>query len=365
MKVLLVVPRLNIGGAESYVFTLANGLRIRGVDVVIVSGGGHLANTLKQDGFKHYYCPIRLSRYLAAQMLIFIIRREKIDLVHANSTAAAYAAAIACATACVPWVMTAHGVFSSLEADRGIRQANQIICVSEFLKNYLIVNSKVASSSLTTIYNGIDLRHFTPSTVIKNLRSNWRLKDEDFVVGIIGRMATRNNKGHDDLIHAMAGQPKDKPWKLLVIGKGKSAWRIKLEAFLKGVAHRISFAGHQTDIPSVISACDLLVLPSKLETFGLVLVEGMALKKPVIAYSVGGTPEAVEHGVSGFLVPPGNAAEMLAIVDKLHNDRALCKTLGENGIKRVHALFDANIMIDKTIALYHKVLGSEVDEPCS
>ncbi len=365
MNILLVVPRLNIGGAESYVFTLANGLRNRGIDVVIVSGGGHLANALKEAGFKHYYCPIRLNRYFAAQVLTYIIKREKIDLVHANSTAAAYAAAIACRTTDVPWVMTAHGVFSSSEADRGIRQAARIICVSDFLKNYLIVNSRVSSSSLVTIYNGVDLQLFDPTRTNKNVRSNWQLKDDDFVVGLIGRMATRNNKGHYDMIHAMSTQPKNKPWKLLVIGKGKAAWRLKLEVMLKGLRNRIIFAGHQTDVPNTIAACDLLILPSILETFGLVLAEGMAMKKPVISYAVGGTPEAVEHGVSGLLVSSGNANEMMELIDKLYHDRELCKTLGENGLKRVETQFNSENMVEQTIALYQKVLGSEVEKPCS
>lgn len=364
MKVLLVVPRLNIGGAESYVFTLAVGLQNRGIDVVIVSGGGHLANELKEAGFKHYYCPIRLNRYLAAHALTYIIWREEIDLVHANSTAAAYAAAIACETAGVPWVMTAHGVFSSLEADRGIRQAARIICVSDFLKNYLNVNSRVPSSSLVTIYNGVDLELFNQSKANKNLRSNWNLKDDDFVVGLIGRMATRNNKGHYDMIQAMATQSKSKPWKLLVIGKGKAAWRIKLKVMLMGLRNRIIFAGHQTDVPNTIAACDLLILPSALETFGLVLAEGMAMKKPVISYAVGGTPEAVEHGISGFLVSSGNANEMMELIDQLYHDRELGKTLGENGLKRVETLFDSKNMVEETIALYNKVLGSEVDKPC-
>lgn len=80
MKVLLVVPRLNIGGAESYVFTLAVGLRNRGIDVVIVSGGGHLANELKVAGVKHYYCPIRLNRYLAAMRSPILSGGKKLNL---------------------------------------------------------------------------------------------------------------------------------------------------------------------------------------------------------------------------------------------------------------------------------------------
>lgn len=364
MKVLLVVPRLNIGGAESYVFTLAKGLKDKGIEIVLVSGGGYLANRLEKEGFKHYYCPIRLNRYLASRLLAYIIKKEKITLIHANSTAAAYPVSIACKNLHVPWIMTSHGFFYT-KAAKYVNSANHVICVSNFLKEHLIEHAQLNSNTLTTIYNGIDLDHFKSSGAEKNVRKNWNLDDKDFLVGLVGRMANVNWKGHYDIIQAMANQPKDTPWKLLVIGKGRAAWRIRLKAFLSGASHRIKFIGHQTDMPKIISACDAMVLPSQLETFGLVLAEGMALGKPVIAYGVGGTPEVVDHGKSGFLTPPGKADEMVSLVDRLYKDRDLCQQLGKNGIKRVQTLFSSDIMVDQTIALYKKVLGYEVNPPCS
>lgn len=365
MKILLVVPRLNIGGAESYVYTLAKGLKEKGIEVIITSGGGYLANSLSRNGFKHYYCPIRLNRYLAGKILSFIINREKIDLVHANSAAASYSVSLACEKAKIPWIMTAHGIFGKKESEKGIHRASRIICVSNFLKKYLISKTGMCLTKFITIYNGIDLSLFNFNAVKNDLRKQHGLSNDEFIVGIIGRMATRNGKGHFDLIHAMANQPKSTPWKVLVVGKGNQKWRIQLEAFLKGVSKRMIFIGHQTDIPSVVSACDVLILPSKIETFGLVLAEAMALGKPALAYEVGGTPEAINTGVNGFLVPLSDASGMLSLVDNLYNNRELCNTLGQNGLQRVQTLFNSNIMVDQTIELYRSVLSNEVENRCS
>lgn len=352
MKILLVVPRLNIGGAESYVYTLATGLKEKGIDVAVTSGGGYLARLLSTKGIQHFYCPIRLNKYIAAKRLSHIIQREGITLVHANSTAAAYPTSIACKQAQIPWVMTAHGVFGINEANKGIKYASQVICVSDFLKKHLVDRIGMEISRFTTIYNGVDLTHFDHSIDKKDLRSQWKLEKSDFVVALIGRMATLNGKGHYDMIRAMADQPNDESWKLLVVGKGKLEWRIRLKSFWAGLGNRIKFVGHQTDIPNVIRACDILILPSKIETFGLVLAEAMAMGKPVISYDVGGTPEAIEHSVSGFLVPRGDASGMVSIINDLNNDRQLLHTIGQNGIPRVRSLFNSALMVEKTIEVY-------------
>jgi len=356
MKILLVVPRLNIGGAESYVYTLATGLTNRGIDVVVASGGGLLATMLSAKGIKHFYCPVRLNKYIATKRLASIIRHEKITLVHANSTAAAYPTCIACKQTQTPWIMTAHGVFGINEAAKGIKYATQIICVSDFLRQHLITHTGMDSSCFTTLYNGVDLTLFDHHITENHFRSQWKLSNDDFVVGLIGRMATLNGKGHYDMIHAMADQANGKPWKLLVVGKGKLGWRIKLKAFLQRISDRILFVGHQTDIPNVIRACDVIILPSKIETFGLVLAEGMAMGKPAIAYEVGGTPEAIEHNVSGFLVAKGDANKMLSIIEQLNSNQDLLHSIGKNGIQRVQKLFNSTLMVEKTIEVYKTVL---------
>jgi glycosyltransferase involved in cell wall biosynthesis len=366
MKVLLAVPRLNIGGAESYVFTLATGLKKRGIDVVIMSGGGYLADALARAGCKHYFCPMRLSRRLAAQRMAHIIKREQIQLVHANSTAAALPASTACADLKIPWVMTAHGVFGSDMAAAGINRANRVICVSDFLKQSLVSATGMDAALFTTIYNGIDLGLFRPDHHAgQDLRSEWGLGRDNFVVGTVSRLGTTNGKGHYSLLHAMAGQSGNEAWKLLIVGKGSAKWRIQLKALREGVGRRVKFAGHRTDVPAVMASCDAIVLASRFETFGLVLAEGMALGKPVIAYSVGGTTEVIENGVSGFLVPYGDIAGMMSLIDRLSGDRELCDTLGRNGRKRVEALFDSALMTDQIIAVYKDVLHNEVNPSCS
>lgn len=359
MKILIVVPRLNIGGAESYVYTLVIGLIKKNIEVIVASGGGYLASSLKKQNIKHYYCPIRLSRKFTAYRLKQIISQEKIDLVHANSAGAAYPVSEACAALKVPWIMTAHGIFRSHEAERGINLASKVICVSQFLQQYLLDNTAMTAEQFTVIYNGIDLAAFNPVNQLTNFRSHWKLKNEDFAVGIIARMARLNGKGHLSLIEAMSQEPRGTSWKLIVVGKGKFSWRLKLATWRKGLQDRVVFVGRQIDIPSILNSCDILVLPSQIETFGLVLAEAMAMGKPTIAYAVGGTPEAIVHKKTGYLTTPNDIEQMLRYIRLLQENPSLRKEMGGNGIRRVQQLFDAKLMIKKTVALYYQILKSE------
>lgn len=357
MKILIVVPRLNIGGAESYVYTLALGLIRRNIEVVLASGGGYLADVLVKQNIRHYYCPIRLSQKLTAYRLKQIILREKIDLVHANSAGAAYPVGDACLAAKIPWVMTAHGFFREKEAMRGIDRATKVICVSRFLRDYVIAHTSMRPQQFTVIYNGIDLNAFQPAGAQPALRAHWNLKQDDFVVGIVARMARLNGKGHLDLLEAMAREPREANWKLLIVGKGKFAWRLKLIALFKGLRHRVVFAGRQTNVPATIGCCDVLALPSQIETFGLVLAEGMAMGKPVLAYAVGGTPEAVRHEKTGYLVKPHHIDDLIRHIQQLQQNPVLRESLGQCGIEHVRQNFNVENMVENTIKLYQEILS--------
>lgn len=353
--ILLVVPRLNIGGAESYVFTLAQGLLARHYQVTIASWGGLLADELSSIGVRHYRIPIRLNSYLASRMLEYVIKKEQIHLVHANSAAAGLAAAKACRRLSIPWVYTAHGMINNKELQAGLHFADRIICVSEFLLQHLKEHTQASPEKLVTIYNGINLQDFIPKNRRTALREQWGVTENDFVPAIISRIAKANNKGHKDLLEIMSNYQPARNWHLVVVGKGSYLPMLKYHAWRLKLSDRVIFAGHHTDIPAVLEAIDVLAFPSKFETFGLAAAEAMAMAKPVVAYAVGGIPEVIDD-TNGFLIAKDDLNAFAHKIDILYHDRQLAQQLGSSGRQKVEQLFDSKQMIDKTTLLYRQVL---------
>jgi len=362
LNILLVVPRLNIGGAESYVITTALGLKAEGYQVTVASWGGQLTRKLRAAGISHYLVPIRFNPTLAAQMLTRIIKRCNIDIVHANSAAAGIAALKACRKLGKILVYTAHGVFGHNLQEKSLEQADMIICVSDFLKQRSIAMG-IAPHKLTTVYSGIDVTQFNPSAVIKEkVRQEFGIGKDDFVVGIVARIKNLRDKGHQDLLELLKHYPaQTSNRKLLVIGKGQGLAALQSAVRKLGLTNQVILAGHRVDIPIVMQALDCLVLPSVFETFGLVLIEAMALSIPVIAYAVGGTPEAIEDGVTGFLVPKGDIGAMNDKLNLLSADQALRYRMGVNGRARVLAYFNSKQMLERLLAIYHQLYKEKVN----
>jgi glycosyltransferase involved in cell wall biosynthesis len=361
-NLLLVVPRLNIGGAESYVFQLAKQLKVMGYNIYVASWGGLLANELKSMGITHYKVPIRLHKGLASMMLEKIIHRHNIQLVHANSGAAGQATALACMRANIPWVYTAHGWLNVKEQQSNIAQAQRIICVSDYLKNRFLSEGYLDPQKLITIYNGIDTATYspTPDNLSKGtqLRKKWGAAKSDFLLGIVSRVARPNMKGHMDLLHLLATYEEAKNWRLVIIGKGKYLPFLKYKAWKFGIYDRIIFAGHHTDMPIALSAIDVMAFPSKLETFGLAAAEAMSMRKPVVAYAVGGLPEVIDDGKTGFLIEKNNLGSMYEKLLLLYNDTDLLEEISFNGREKIINNFSYKKAANSIIDIYNSLLNA-------
>ncbi len=360
-NILLVVPRLNIGGAESYVATLARSLKRRGHHVVVASWGGHWVKLLEAEGIRHYLIPIRLNISLAAWLLGRVIRRENIQLIHANSAAAGHAVYPVSQKYQLPWVMTAHGVFHRGPKDRAMEHAARVICVSDFTRRELRTRTDVPENKFIVIHNGIDVREFSPKGSRDFLRQIWNFAKNDFVVAVVARIFNTHGKGHDALLEAMT-LDKDSSWKLLIIGKGKAEYVLKCKVKQLKLEDRVVFAGHRTDVANVLEAADVVALPSEFENFPLAMLEAMAMGKPVVAYDIGGVSEAIEDGCTGFLARPGDTAALAAHINKLQCNPELAATIAAQGRERIFQMFDSEKMVDTVTALYRQVLAEHEAE---
>ncbi|MDR1701765.1 MAG: glycosyltransferase, partial [Sporomusaceae bacterium] len=236
-NILVVVPRLNIGGAEVCAATTALGLHSRNYNVTVASWGGQLAEMLKAAGIKHHLVPVRLNAYLVSLLLTPIIKKNKIDLVHAHAAAAASAALISCQKLNIPLIYTAHGAFGLTKKEQNLRQADKIICVSESLRQTTIERG-FKQDNLTVLYNGIDYVKFAPRPAEgAAVRQQLGIPAQAFVLGIISRIRNLNGKGHGDILQMLKKYQNQHDWHLLVLGKGNGL------AEVKGMAKKLGLAG--------------------------------------------------------------------------------------------------------------------------
>lgn len=352
-NILLLVPRMNIGGAESYVALVARSLKSLGYNVFIASAGGALAVELQKEGIKHFFLPIRLSKFISGLLLKRIVEKYNIDLIHANSEAAGI---VAVKTRNkykldIPIVYTAHGVLPAKVKDI-INQVDKIIAVSEFSRKSAIKEGFLAEK-IQVIYNGVDTDKFKPNRQNKNLlRKKYNIPQEAFTMIIVSRIKNLRNKGHQHLLNVLSEYEVSKYWHLVVIGKGKGLGSLKQKVKEHNLQDRVHLLGHKTDVENYEDMADVVVLPSYFETFGLVLAEGMAMEKPAVAFKVGGVPEVIEDNKTGFVVDYDNDDELVEKLAILAKNPDLCKQMGIQARKKVAKDFANGIMIKKLEEIY-------------
>lgn len=352
-NILLLVPRLNIGGAESYVALVARSLKLLGYNVYLASAGGALATKLQQEGIKHFFLPIRLSKYISGILLKRIIKKYNIEIIHANSEAAGIVAVKTRQkyNLDIPIVYTAHGVLPAKVKDI-INQVDKIIAVSNFSREAAIKEG-FSANKIEVVYNGVDIDKFKPHEEKRNLlRKKYNIPQDAFTMIIVSRIKNLRNKGHQHLLNVLSEYEVSKYWHLVVIGKGKGLGSLKQKIKEYNLQDRVHLLGHKTDVENYEEMADVVVLPSYFETFGLVLAEGMAMEKPAVAFKVGGVPEVIEDNKTGFVVDYDNDDELVEKLAILAKNPDLCKQMGINARKKVVKDFANEIMIKKLEVIY-------------
>ena len=161
-------------------------------------------------------------------------------------------------------------------------------------------------------------------------------------------------KGHRYLIEAATHVPDAL---FVLAGEGPERTALEAQAARHGVAERVRFLGHRDDVPALLRACTVFVLPSLYEGLPLSVLEAMAARTPVIATAVDGTPEAVQDGSTGLLVPPGHPEALAAALRRLLGDPAYARRLATAGHERLLREFTARRGVQRVSAVYDEVLA--------
>lgn len=235
----------------------------------------------------------------------------------------------------------------------------KIIAVSQAVKNYLISWHKMRADKIKVIYNGLDPRNYSCDVDKATLRSALGLAPEVPIVAVVGRLVKL--KGIDYFLRAasailVAGENVQ----FLVVGEGPLKGDLTKQAKILGIGRNVYFAGFREDIPEILSAIDILVVPSLWEGLPLVVLEGMLSGKPIVATRVGGIPEAVKDGKSGILVPPRDVDALRDSVLELLKNPEKRKELGERGKQRALQYFDIERMVRDYTGVYDECIAAKL-----
>lgn len=290
-------------------------------------------------------------------------RLAECDLIHTHEFKSDLLGWLAARSAKRPWIATDHHLATEDAwglrlfgiADRvALPHARAVIVPSHSQANRLA--RYVSRQKIHIVYHGIDAAAFVASAATERarVRSQHGLSESQPVVSVFGRLEPI--KGHADLLQAarimLATRPDMRFW---IVGEGSLATTLQEQAHQLGIEGAVRFLGYQPDVASLMAASDVVLLPSRHESFGIVLIEAMALGKPIVASAAGSIPEVVLDGVQGYLVPPHDAEALSASVLHVVANPAQAERLGQAGRERVLQVFTVHQMVERMASIYRQV----------
>jgi glycosyltransferase involved in cell wall biosynthesis len=214
--------------------------------------------------------------------------------------------------------------------------ADLVFTLSEHSKHDISRAYRVPRAKIAVTYAGVD------SSFTATNRSHPRKDDAPFVLMYCGRLnGPREQKGIDVLLRSLPMVIRHQNVVLNIVGTGPRLDQYRALAEQLSIQAHVRFLGfvEHDEMPAQYTQADLFVLPSRRESFGLVLAEAMACGLPVVATTAGAIPEVVEHGVTGLLVPPGDPEALAGAINSLLRDPLKMKTMGTNARRRVKKQF--------------------------
>src|SRR5262245_40904019 len=290
--------------------------------------------------------------------------RFELDILHVHyaipHSISAYLAKMMLTERVVPFVTTLHGTDITLVGnDRsylpitrfGIEQSDAVTAVSEYLKRRTIEEFQV-QRDVNVVPNFVDCDLYGRSTDA-NLRRKFAAPDEGILIHISN---FRPVKRVEDVIEIFSLVRKKTKAKLLMVGDGPERPKAEWLANTHGIAEDVLFMGKQSDMAKLLSISDILLLPSDLESFGLVALEAMACEVPVVASDVGGLPEVVRHGTDGYLHSPGDVNAMSESCLRILDNPTLREEMGRRARARARKEFCASKIVVKYEELYQQTI---------
>ncbi len=380
-------PPLNHGGLARHVQDLSEALVKQGHSLFIITqGNNNIPAKQELKGVKIFRTEeIKVSAnnfiddilQLNFQMLekaINVCELVDIDLIHGHDWLVFWASRIVKHAYKKPLIFTIHateygrnqGIYNDMQ--RYINdlewhasfEAWKVIVCSKYMKNEVKGLFQTPEDKIEIIENGVDISNYQ-AEFSKEFRNKYASPRENLIF-FVGRIV--REKGIQFLIQAVPGiLAKNPDTKFVIAGKGPHLSNLKNQARFLGIDDRIYFTGYISDEErnKLYQVADLAVFPSVYEPFGIVALEAMATKTPVIVSDIGGFAEFVEHGINGYKVIPGNSQSLVDLITYLLVNKKEANKIAENGYKLVKGKYNWEQIAAKTLRLYQDVLKEYED----
>ncbi len=346
------------GGTELHILNLSDQLHRRGHDVTIACRPGKWVEE-RAHAMGLRTVPMEVSRqqdWHDFPAMRRFLRENKTDVLHVHWSTDIIVPGFAALREHVPVRVLSRHMPYPFKNRLGTWLYSQllfsrIVTVSRSVRETLL-GCGVSPDKVEVIYHGTDVEVFARTEYPQaEARRRLGIPDGHLGVGIVGRIAPE--KGHKFLLDAALALGDRYPLRFVVIGNGPDEATLRQSAQDMGLAGKVIFTGFMDDVNNAMHGLDMVVVPSTWdEPCSAVVQQAMALSKPVIGTQVGGTPEMVQEGLTGLLVPPSNAAALADAIAALAGDAFGRRRMGEAGRERVLSLFSLDVMTDRIEELY-------------
>ena len=293
--------------------------------------------------------------------LCWVIYRRRVDLLHVNSYVPGNYARLAAALMQVPIVIDHWHGFTRFNRKRRLicrvlgRFTDLSLAVSRGVRDYLVTQGGLDPAKVRVVPNGVEVAAIDAARPGNEVRRALGLPEGVPVIGLVGRL-DHWGKGHKELFTAMAQIRERHPVHALIVGGGRRETEVRQSAASLGLSEVVHFLGPRQDVPDLLNAMNIFVLPSYSEGVSLALLEAMAAGLPVVATAVGGTPEVVVHGENGLLIPPRDAGALAAALERLLSDPAWARQLGAKARTHVREHFSLDRLGREINAIYEELV---------
>jgi glycosyltransferase involved in cell wall biosynthesis len=380
--ILQIIPELEAGGAERTTVDIAEGLVEAGARALVATEGGRLVGELQAKGGTWIAFPAAtknpLSMALNVQSLVNILKRDRVDIVHARSRAPAWVAYAACRITKLPFVTTYHGSYSARSAAKNLynsvmARGDVVIANSDYTANLIRTAHPQARDRLRVVPRGTDFQRFTAHAVaperVQALRTQWSIGPHQRIVLLAGRLTAWKgqrvlidaarllvDRGVGDVSFIMAGDAQ---------GRDDYARSLHGAIAAAGLEKQVHIVGHVVDMPAALLAAAVVTVPStQPEAFGRVAVEAQAIGAPVVVSDLGAVretvlapPDVAPEQRTGWRVP---ASDPVALADAIEAVLALRPSardaLSQRARAHVELQFSLDRMVARTLDIYSAII---------
>lgn len=378
MKIVHVITRLIVGGAQENTLLSCEGQHDAGHDVTLITGPslGPEGSLMQRAGSRGYRVEtldamrrsiLPWQDLVTYRALVKRFRELKPDVVHTHSSKAGIIGRFAARKAGVPRIVhTIHGLAFTASTKKSVNdfykwcerraatKCDVIVSVADAMTKQSLAAGIGTPAQYTTVHSGMDIAPFISPPVERHVvREQLRLKPEHIAVGTIARLF--HMKGHDDLLDLAPALCSLYPrLRFVWIGDGLLRQQFESRIATMGLSDRFILTGlvPPTRIPELVNALDIVAHPSRREGLARAIPQGQLAGCPVVCYDIDGNAEGLVHGKTGYAVAPFDVPAFGRALDEVIRDPEKRRTFGDAGRAYARSLFDARVMVDKLLKVY-------------